>query len=1002
MVEAPPGGALRRRTAMRAATGRMLAAGALTLLTVTLMAPAAAHGAFGVESFFANTVKADDSDYNQAGGRPDRGITSARLNTLGPGGPPDGSVKYLRLDGPPGLITDPEAVPKCDEANASACPVTSRIGDVVLIAYFDPDGPGPAPIGQYPVGPLPLYNMVPPAGRPSEFAFSLAALGGNPRVEILGGVRDTTDYGLYFELLDIPPIPPIVGTTLTFYGNPGAKVLGATDTAFVTEPTSCGAPAVTKLTLESSTGEVATAEAVAPSGTVGCDLVPFAPGLDITPSTTKRDSAAGGDIVLTVPQTRDPNVLASSHVKDTAITLPEGFTLNPSAANGLEACTDAQFGKGTEDPVACPAASILGTAQIISPPIGEPLTGLVYLGAPVSGDKYRLFLRAASDLTGVDVRLIGSIRPDPATGRVTTVFPDTPEVPFSSLSISLDPAKQTLATPLACGPAATTSVVTPYRGAPDATPGSSTTIDADGAGAACDGTPFAPGFTATSSSPLAGADTAFVADVTRADGHQFLSQLSVRQPDGLVGRIPAVPLCAEAQAAAGTCGSDTRIGTATVDAGAGSPFRLTAPVYLTGAYKGAPYGLSIVIRALAGPFDLGTVVVRSAIRIDKRTAALTVESDPLPQILEGIPLRLRRVNVNVDRQGFLLNGTSCSPRSAAGTFGSTAGATATGSATVTLSGCERLAFTPKLAAVTGGRPTFATGASLFVTLTQPPGQINLSQVNVQLPSAFLARGTTLTKACLRDVFNTDPAQCGEAAKVGTASSVTTTLPFALTGDAFLVARDTERKLPTVEIRLETNLVRQDVSSDITVGKRLTSNFPNLPDVPQTQFKMDLPQGKDTALAFRGDPCSGKRSLPTVFTGQDGRTLAQTVPLKVENCRVVIRSARVRADGRSAVLKIKVPEAGTVTVSGRYLQRTRRTLKRPADSATVIVRLTSEGVAQLSGARAATAVAAALRTTATARLVPRANAAATVELTPSRDTARLTFPSRRAPAPAFTG
>jgi hypothetical protein len=969
-------------------------------------APAAAHAAFGVASFSANTFEADGvTDFGQAGGRPPLGVTSATLNTLGPGGPPDGSVKYLRLDAPPGLITDPEAVPKCDEANASNCPVTSRIGDVTLrifTNFLPPPGPGSVPPGQYTLPPLPLYNMVPPAGRPSEFAFSLAGVGGNPRVKILGGVRDTTDFGTFFELEDIPAVPPIVGTTLRFYGNPGATVLGATNTAFLSEPTLCGPPTVTKVTLESTAGEVATAETTSP-GPTGCDQVPFAPSLSVTPSTTKRDSAAGGDIVVTVPQSRDPNVLATSHVEDTTITLPEGLSLNPSAANGLEACTDAQFGKGTEDPVACPAASVLGTAQIVSPPIAEPLTGLVYLGAPVSGDKYRLFLRAASDLAGVDVRLIGSIRPDAATGRVTTVFADTPQVPFSSLSISLDPAKQTLATPLACGPAATTSVLTPYRGAPDATPGSSTTIDADGAGAPCDGTPFAPGFTTANTSTVAGADTGFAADVTRADGQQFLSTLRVRQPEGLVGRIPAVPQCAEAQAAAGTCAAESRVGTATVAAGAGAtPFSLTGPVYLTGPYKGAPFGLSIVVRALAGPFDLGTVVVRSAIRIDPRTAALTVEGDPLPQILEGIPLRLRRVNVNIDRQGFLLNGTGCTPRDAGAVIGSTTGTSATGSSTLTLTGCDRLAFTPKLAAFTSGRPTFARGASLFTTLTQPAGQMNLEEVTVQLPSAFLSRGTTLSKACLRDVFNADPSQCTQA-RVGTARLVTPTLPFTLTGDSFLVARDKERKLPTVETKLDTNLVRIDISSDITVDKRLNSKFPNLPDVPQTEFQLNLPQGKESALSFRGDPCSGKRSLPTVFTGQDGRRLAQTVPLTVEDCPVKILSTRVRADGRSAVLKVKVPEAGRLTVSGRDLQTVRRTFKRPATSATVTVRLTAQGVARLAAAPdGARALAAAVRTTALARLVPSAAAANGIPLTPSRSEARLAFPSRPAPVPRFTG
>ena len=410
---------------MRVGFRRLPLAACLAVLATALV-PGAAHAAFSISSFSATTVNADDSLYTQAGGVPDRGITITSFS----GNPLAGEViRNLRVDVPPGVITSVASVPTCNNAVAALCPVTSQIGTTSLLVS---DGVNPP----FTVGPLPVYNMDPPADRISEFAFSLPS---NPRVKILGGVRWDDDYGTYFELNDIPAPgggnPIILSTNLTFFGNPADHVVGATSAPFVRLPTFCGPPYTTKVTAEAWNGTVVTATDTTPTGATGCDQVPFTPSISVTPSTTKRDSPAGADVTVNLPDVPDPADIGQSHVQDTSVTLPEGMTINPSVANGLQTCTDAQFGKGTTNPVACPDAAKVGTARIVSAAVPTPLTGTVWLGEPQPGNPYRVFLQATG--AGVDTRLIGDVKADPQTGRLTTTFADTPQTPFTEFTISM-------------------------------------------------------------------------------------------------------------------------------------------------------------------------------------------------------------------------------------------------------------------------------------------------------------------------------------------------------------------------------------------------------------------------------------------------------------------------------------------------------------------------------------------------------------------------------------
>jgi hypothetical protein len=682
-----------------------------------------------------------------------------------------------------------------------------------------------------------------------------------------------------------------------------------------------------------------TATDTTPTGASGCDQVPFDPSIAVTPGTTQADAPTSAAVDLHVPQSYDDfTKLATAHVKDVRVTLPDGMTINPAAANGLAACTDAQFGKGTHDPIACPDGSKIGDVEIDTPVLPDALTGAVYLGRPLPDDPYRLFVEAHG--FGLTVRLAGSAHPDPQTGQLTATFTDTPQVPFEHFILTFHGGPNaTLATPLHCGAATTTSALTPYSGRPAATPTSAFTVDADGKGGACPATPFNLGFAAGTQDTRAGAFSPFSVDVTRDDRQNLLSKLSIRQPAGMLGVLSSVPLCGEAGAAGGSCPESARIGTASVKSGAGpQPFGLSGPVYLTGPYAGAPFGLSIAIRALAGPFDLGTVVVRAAIHVDPADSHLTIDADPLPQVLQGIPLRLREVAVTIDRSGFIFNPSSCAPLAIHGTLTAVDGTVQEADAPFQATGCDRLPFSPSLSAVADGRTSAAAGAGLKVTLTQPPGQANVKSVSVQLPRQFTARGTTVAGACPETTFTGNPAGCPNA-RVGTVHAETPLLSGALDGPVYLVAHPTG--LPTIEALMSGQGLNIDLSGTVSFAATgITSAFNAVPDVPITRFVLDLPRGPHSALSASKGLCNGALSMPATIVGQNGATITRTTPVAVTGCGLKILRARVKKT--IATLTVQVPKAGRLTAGGKGLKTARRSIRSAPATVTLKVRLSKAG------------------------------------------------------------
>jgi hypothetical protein len=925
---------LKQRIAISIATAAVL---------LGLSAPSAL-AAFGIDSFTADVFS--NADHSQvetrAGSTPWTGVTEFTLahNVLGT---TEEQATQIRVDLPPGLISNPQATPQCTQAqfNSDSCDAKSQIGkvdlDAALISATD----------------VPVYNLVPTDGHVSDFAFKAAGL---LTTHIIGGVRDTSDYGLFFTI-DVAQVP-LTGTNLwhsklTFFGDPGDPGwgTGALHAPFIRLPTFCAGPQTTKLTIQTDQGHTYTRTDTTDVGASGCDQVPFAPSLSVKPTTPQHDTPAGAAIDIHVPWENDPTKLASSHVKDTVVQLPPGMTINPSAANGLEACTDDQFGQRTHNAITCPAGSKVGTVSIDTPVLSAPLTGNVYLGQPLADNPYRLFVVAEG--FGLSVRLKGTVTPDPNTGQLATTFPETPQVPFEDFVLNLNGGPSaTLANPLACGPATTTSSITPYSRTtspylgPAATPSDSFNVDADGNGGDCPPTPFNLGFSAASQNMAAGAFSPFGLTVTRDDGQQFLAGLTVRQPAGLLGVIQSVPLCDDVLAMSGGCPDASRVGTSTVSSGAGSaPFTLSGPVYLAGPYGGGPFSLVIAIRALAGPFDLGTVVVRAPIKVDPTDSHLTIETPSLPTILQGIPLRLRTVNVTIDRPNFLFNPTSCDALAVGATLKSTDGATQEVSSPFQANGCDTLPYTPKMTA-TSPAAKRGTPAGLTVNLSQSAGEANTKSVSVKLPNQLGARLSTINQACPEDTFKADPASCNAGSKVGTVSAVTPVLADPLGGTVYLEAHKPPN-LPTLEAVLQGSGITVDLTGTLNLSNGIQSTFGTVPDVPITSFRLSLPPAAtNSALQATADLCSATLPLKATLLGQNGKTVNVNSTVDVPGCGIQITKVSVKT--RAATLRVRVPAPGTVTVSGKGLSKARKTVNA-AGTYTLKTKLTKKGVKALKKA-----------------------------------------------------
>jgi hypothetical protein len=944
-----------------------VAACGLVALVASGAAAAPAH-AYDITDFKAGTVTNADDDtsyFQQAGGRPPFGVTDFTFATDA-AGEPVGNTSTIRVDIPAGLTPDPLAIPTCTDAQlaAKACPVESQVGVQRLTIRGTI-----VPLGRQTVDVrIPLYNMVRLDGQVARFAFNPAQapgsdllMGDKDPIQIIGGVR-SDDNGLFFTISDLPADPALVRSKLVFWGVPGdashdaertqartdipaipasTPILGPVahqstgggasvavrDVAFLSMPTSCAGVQTSYLATTSFAGDQRSAKYTTPVGVEGCGAVPFAPGTTLGPAQISRDSPTGLDVGLRVPQTRAAGSLATAHVRDVSLTLPEGSTISPSAANGLQTCSAEQFRRGSVQPVACPAASRVGSVRVETPVLDAPLSGSVYLGDPLPGDRYRLLISAEGP--GFTVRLVGSVRPDPVTGRLTTVVQGAPQLPFSSFDLHFDGGpRAVIASPQTCGTAQSTATLTPWSGTAAVSP--TATQDVVG----CTGFPFEPGFSVAASAQ-AGAFAPFSTTFVRPDGDRFLQKVAVGLPPGLDARIKGVARCSDAQIAAESCPASSRVGTASTQAGPGSsPYALSGPVYLTNAYGGGQFGFVTIIRAVAGPYDLGNVVVRQAVAIDPEDAHVTVTSDPLPQIKEGVVLRLRALTFAVDRAGFARNPTSCGTKQVVADLGAPGGATAQRAAPLTLAGCERERFTPKLQIGFTGKKEMRKGShpGVEATVVQPDGQAGIRSTSVALPksvalAAANAKGLCETQAALQD-------KCQDASIVGTATATTSILEKPLKGPVYFVKgqRTTATgkvvsTLPTLYVKLQGEATIHVRAVTAVNRDRLVTTFPNLPDAPLSKFTLSIAGGKNGIIEAVDPLCESRNVGSARFVGQHGKP-APTQQPKVSTVCAKSPALRVRSTRRAGrTLTVRGTTASKAKARVRVALRCGKTTRR---------------------------------------------------------------------------
>jgi hypothetical protein len=937
----------------------------LASATVAISAPVA-QAAFGVEehNFEAGTCMTSSCTYagveenrgeayTQAAGHPPVGITGFEFNHRNGllGEEPEGAVKNIRVDLPPGLAGNPEALPKCSISafQNNECNPDTQAGTTEMTAF---DGVNDLTISGT------VYNLEQPPGLALDFGIHVAV---EPLVSVHiyleGHVSWSSDYHEYFEIHNVPREGEILGekvplavlkSKLIFNGRAGRG-------DFLTLPSECSATTTSYLEVESWEGQTSRTQTHTPVGVEGCGKAPFEPIAEVNPETAQSDEPDGATTEVKVPQNAGPEEINTADIRDARVTLPEGLTLNPSAARGLEACTAAEIAIGSTSPVACPPASKVGTVAIETDLPPGSLAGNVYLGSPNGGPitepPYTIYLDAES-VYGVSVRLAGSIEPNPSTGRLEATFAENPQLPFSDLILRLDGGAQApLANPLACGSTPVQALFTPYTGTPAAL--SSTPFLTAGCPSPL---PFSLTQSTPSSSPDAGAYTSYTLNLSREDGQQYLALLKTVLPAGLLGAIPSVPLCGEPQAGAGTCSSASQIGAATVNAGAGpEPLAFSGPVFLTGPYDGAPYGLSIPVAATAGPFNLGSgpcdcVLARAAISVDPYTGRV-IATSALPTIVKGVPLRLRDLSVVVDRPKFLFNPTSCGALATESTLTSTFGATDSPSSTFGVANCNALAFRPTFTASTTRTTSKVDGAGLRVDLAQGAHQANIRSVLIQLPPQLVTRQATLPKACPEATFAAGPSSCPAGSKVGSATVATPVLPGKLTGSAYLVSHG-GAAFPDLDLVLEGSGVRVILVGNTDIAKGITtSTFASIPDAPVSAFALDLPIGPSSVLAVNGSLCKQTLLMPTTITAQDGAQIKQNTRISVSGCSPKTRSRRRvrilahRIVGHTLILEVQTAAAGRVSAEGSDLRPVSRRLGK-ASTTTLRAALTRDGLRAL--------------------------------------------------------
>ena len=949
-------------------------AGLTALVLFALLLPAGAIASLRLEknSVEVSATESGGSPDAQAGSPPYQLATkfAIKIEHRGTYTLTSGDPKDVRVELPPGLVGNPEALPRCTvdiERATHGCPGDTVVGYAVSAVTANKQETG--------YGVSPVYNLQPPPGLPAEFGFvahEAAAVFLRPTLRAGG------DYGITVTTPDLPQVAEVSYAKVVIWGVPadpshdtlrgdcisdetlladhepesvGSCPSGLPLRPFLTEPTSCGAPGAATLSIDSwqEPGLFLTETLPWPQLT-GCAALPFSPTLSLTPSTPKADTPAAVDVDLHVPQHEGceagPPVsceAAEAHLKNTRVTLPAGLRVNPSLANGLAACSEAQVGyeglregiqRFSPDPAECPEASKLGTVEVDTPLLEEhpgehPLPGAVYLAKPFDNpfdSLQALYIAVYDPQTGVVVKLPGRVEAGGeegapaglAPGQLRASFTESPQLPFEDFKLDFfGGPRAALRTPSTCGRYATASVLTPWSSpaAPAAEPPSEFSVSEAPGGGACAPSeaqqPNQPGFEAGTLSTQAGAFSPFVLKLSRADGSQEIKGLDVTLPPGLIGKLAGVGECSEAQIAQAqarskpglgaaeqaspSCPAASELGTVAVAAGAGTePFHAAGHAYLAGPYKGAPLSMVIITPALAGPFDLGAVVVRAALYVNPETAQITAKSDPIPTILDGVPLDLRSVVVDISRNQFTLNPTSCDSMAIGGTALAVSQAALTSPFQV--GGCPALPFGPKLALKLKGSTKRSGTPALTATLTAAPGEANIAFAQVTLPHSEFLDQAHIGTVCTRVQFaegGGNGEKCPAASIYGHATATTPLLEAPLSGNVYL--RSSSHQLPDLVVALHGQIdVVLDGRVDSVHGG-IRNSFEVVPDAPVSKFTLQMQGGKKGLLENSTNLCARKNRATVDLTGQNGK-VHDTTPVLATSCQGKGKRHHKRAAG----------------------------------------------------------------------------------------------------------
>lgn len=860
----------------------------------------------------------------QAGGHPD---LSARFSLAEPGEPE--AAQNVTVNLPEGVFGNPNAIPTCSVADFALfqCPYTSQAGTVTIRANHSGNP-------EFLLGTAPVYDVnVQVEGETARLGFIVPLL--NLPISVPIQVRTGSDYGLRMTVAGITQVMPLEEAKMTVWGFPAADehsnerfLPGSPNEPagcpgkenamcasingqaphpthiyaqpLIDNPSTCtGEPLTVSLDVQTYQDPKQTthAEDQYPA-TTGCDLQTFKPVLDIGLTSEAADSPSGMDITLTSPLFLS-RAASPSNIRSATVTLPEGLSINPDAADGQTSCTDAQANFGSEAPAQCPNSSKIGTFEIHTPALVGPLTGSLYFGEPTPGNQYRVFMVASG--FGINAKIVASVRPDPQTGRLTLSVTDLPQVPFEEFDLHVFASDRGLvATPIQCRLYQVDSVFVPWNdrlASQHSRPNLS--ISKGPNGAACPGEkrPFSPGLVAGMSNPVAGAFSTFSLRLAREDGDQYLRDLNFTLPDGLTGSLRGIEYCSDGaiqqaaqqlgrtEQAYPSCRTSSLIGTTNVAAGPGGhPFHAEGRMYLAGPFRGAPLSLVAITPAVAGPYDYGTQVVRVALNVDPLDAHVTAVSDSLPQIIGGVPLRMRTIQVNINRAEFMINPTNCGGSTISSQGVGDQGTVADFSSYFHAVNCANLGFEPKMTIrQLGDRKATSRSKdpSLQFDLRTRPGDANIKSLSVTLPKAFEIDQRHLGNICSRAQLEAE--HCAGRQSIGTATTTTPLLDQPLTGPAYAVSG--YGRLPHVVFVLagQVTLMPEGESSSVHNGQ-LKTTVPVIPDAPVGHFRLTLFGGSRGYLANTRDLCSSPAVSTIEYAGQNGRRFSQKVKAKTACAR----------------------------------------------------------------------------------------------------------------------